>query len=81
MLSELFNRNMWKVSTIVPVYVTVMDMDTCISRYSGTITLRFVDEGVFFVSYRVIVPATSPLGILESKIQSDGDVHMISVTP
>ena len=28
----------------------------------------------------VIIPATSPLGILESKIRSDDDVHMISVT-
>ena len=28
----------------------------------------------------VIVLATGPLGILESKIRSDDDVHMISVT-
>ena len=28
-----------------------------------------------------IIPATSPLGILESNIRSDGNVHMISVTP
>ena len=35
---------------------------------------------MFFVFPIVIVPATSPLGILESKIRSDDDVHMISVT-
>ena len=33
-----------------------------------------------FVFPVVIVPATSPLGILESKIRSDDDVHMTSVT-
>ena len=33
-----------------------------------------------FVFPIVIVSATSPLGILESKIPSDDDVHMISVT-
>ena len=51
-MSELFDRNTWKVSTTTTVFVTVMDMDTFISRYSGTIALRFVDEGViFYVSY------------------------------
>ena len=33
----------------------------------------------YFLFPIVIVPAISPLGILESKIQSDDDVHMISV--
>ena len=50
------------------VYVTVMDIDTHISRYSGTIALWLVDKGPFVLFPIVIVPATSPLGILESKI-------------
>ena len=55
MLSKLCNRNMLKVSTTATVYVTVMDIDTCISRYPGTIAQRFVDKGVFFLFPIVIV--------------------------
>ena len=47
-------------------------MKPYIFRYSGTIALQFVDEGVFFLFLIVIVPVTSPvtspLGILTSKI-------------
>ena len=34
---------------------------------------------MFFLFPIVIVLATSPLGILESKIRSNDDVHMVSV--
>ena len=62
------------------VYVIAMDMDNCISKYSGTIALRFVYKKSFLLFPIVIVTATSPLGTLESKIRSDDDVHIISVT-
>ena len=79
LLSELCNRNKWKVSSIAAVYVTIMDIDTCISRYSGTIALRCWGGSVFSFPI-VIVPANIPLGILESTPIPDDAVHLISVT-
>ena len=55
-----------------------MDIDTYSSRYVSTIALRLVDKQVFLFPI-VIVLASSPPGILESKISSGDDVHMISV--
>ena len=51
------------------------------SNQSNCLIVADLSERVsVFVFPIVIVPATSPLGILESKIRSDDDVHMISVT-
>jgi len=73
--------HMWEVSMTATACVTVMDIETCISRYIGRYYCSPVCwRGSVFLFPIVIVLATIPLGIVESKIRSDDDVHMISVT-
>ena len=64
-------------------WVPTLSVTNCqhFSNQSNCLIVADLSERVsVFVFPTVIVPATSPLGILESKIRSDDDVHMISVT-